>query len=162
MTAFTVWKFDTLDGARHAADLLAQAADDQVITVDDVAVVTWPEGATEPEVDHGSSPGRKGAKWGGIGGLVVGAAFLVPVLGAAAGAAAGAMAGKYVKAGISDEQLAKIRDGIKEGDSALVAVTEGADLDRVGDRFRGMSWKLVDTNLTPAERETLYETFGGK
>jgi uncharacterized membrane protein len=162
MTAFTVWKFETVEGAGEAADMLARAADEDLITVEDVAVVTWPPGEKEPTVQHGTSPTKRGAKWGAVGGLVLGAAFTLPLLGAASGAVVGAAANKYRSAGIADDQLAKIREGIGEGDSVLLALTEGGDLDRVGERFRGMSWKLIDTNLTQAERESLYETFGGK
>jgi uncharacterized membrane protein len=162
MTAFTVWRFETLDGAREAANLLKAAADDNVIRLDDLAVVVWPVGEEQPKIDHGGSPGRRGAAFGGAGGLFLGMAFAIPLVGLAAGAALGASANKYMKAGISEDQLEKIRGQLKEGDSALFAMTEGADLDRVCERFRGVSWKLIDTNLTDAERDTLYETFGGE
>jgi hypothetical protein len=31
----------------------------------------------------------------------------------------------------------------------------------VGERFHGMHWKLIATNLTDAERRVLHQTFGG-
>ena len=34
------------------------------------------------------------------------------------------------------------------------------DLDRLGERFRGVHSKLLETNLTESERDTLLETFG--
>jgi hypothetical protein len=40
-------------------------------------------------------------------------------------------------------------------------VTEDGNLDRLGERFRGVDKTLITTNLTDAERETLLETFGG-
>ena len=61
--------------------------------------------------------------------------------------------------GISKEQLEKIRAEVTEGTSALFAVTEEGNLDRLGERFIGVHSRLIDTNLTPAERETLLETF---
>jgi hypothetical protein len=42
----------------------------------------------------------------------------------------------------------------------LFAVTEEADLDRLGERLSGMGSTLVATNLTDAERAVLLETFG--
>ena len=39
-------------------------------------------------------------------------------------------------------------------------MTEGADLDRLGERFHGLHNRLVTTNLTEAERDVLLETFG--
>lgn len=42
-----------------------------------------------------------------------------------------------------------------------MVITDGANLDRVGEHLHGMHWKLVDTNLTEPERKLLIETFGG-
>ncbi len=50
-----------------------------------------------------------------------------------------------------------MRSEITEGTSALFAVTEDGNLDRIGERFRGIHSRLIDTNLTPAEREMLLE-----
>jgi uncharacterized membrane protein len=127
-----------------------------------MAVVSWPEGQKEPTVEHHATHARRGAAYGGIGGLALGAAFTIPLVGLATGAVVGAMASKFKSVGISEEQLEKIQGQLKEGESALFAVTDEGNLDRVGERFRGMSWKLIETNLTEAERENLYETFGGK
>ena len=41
-------------------------------------------------------------------------------------------------------------------------MTEKGDLDRVGERFQGMSWKLVNSTLTDAERRLPFDTFGGQ
>ena len=46
------------------------------------------------------------------------------------------------------------------GTSALFVVTNSGDLDRVGERLRGVDMKLIDTNLTEAERGVLLEAFG--
>lgn len=160
MTAFTVWKFQDADGAEHALKLLKDAEDDHLIDVVDHAVVTWPEGSAQPSMRHGHEgtvrAGGKGAFWG----LLAGALFTVPVVGAAAGAALGAGAKHAEKLGITGEQLEAMRNEITEGTSALFLVTESGNLDRVGERFRGVHMKLVQTNLTPAERSTLLETFG--
>ena len=86
---------------------------------------------------------------------------MVPVLGAAAGAGIAALSKATEKLGISEEQLEQIRSEITEGTSGLFLVSEEGDLDRLGERLRGMNMTLVQTNLTPAERELLLETFGG-
>ena len=62
--------------------------------------------------------------------------------------------------GITDEQLDRIRGEVTEGTSALFLVTEQADLDRLGERMRGVFTRLVDTNLTDAERSMLTEAMG--
>ncbi len=61
--------------------------------------------------------------------------------------------------GIDRDQLDRIRQDVVPGTSALFAVTENADLDRLGERFHGLHQTLVSTNLTDAERAVLTETF---
>ena len=161
MTAFTVWKFETLDGAEKAAKTLRSAAQDKLVVIDDLAVLEWPAGDKEPKIHH-HGPGHKGAAIGGLGGLVLGAAFLVPLIGLASGAAIGAMANKYRSVGITEEQIEEIRAEVKEGSSALFVITQSANMDRLGERFLGTRMKLIQTNLTEAERANLYETFGGR
>jgi uncharacterized membrane protein len=160
MTAFTVWKFDTPDGAGRAASLLEGAAEDGLIKIMDHAVVTWPVGARRPETKHKHDSTWRGGGWGAFWGLLLGGLFLVPVFGAAAGAAIGAVSKATGGLGISKDQLETIQREVTEGTSALFVVTDEGDLDRVGERFHGAHMKLVDTNLTEEERKLLLETFG--
>lgn len=159
MTAFTVWKFDSPEGAESADSIVDRAANDGVIKVLDHAVVSWPVGAKRPVTEHGHDSVRHGTGWGALWGLLFGALFLVPLVGAAAGAALGGLAKATQGVGISKEQLETIRAEVTEGTSALFLVTEDGDLDRVGERFHGAHMKLIDTNLTEAERSLLLETF---
>ncbi len=161
MTAFTVWKYDSPEGAAHAAVLLSNAADDGLVKVLDHAVVSWPVGASSPETKHSHDDERRGAGWGALWGLLVGSLFLVPVVGGVAGAAIGAISKATKDSGIDKNDLEKIRTEITEGTSALFAVTEDGNLDRLGERFAGNPSTLVATNLTEAERAVLLETFGG-
>ena len=161
MTTFTVWKFEDPAGADHASDLLRDAASDGLVKILDHAVVSWPVGADHPETSHSRDHLRHGVGWGALWGLVIGSLFLVPVVGGVAGGAIGAISKATQDAGITKEQLETIRTQITEGTSALFAVTEDANLDRLGERLSGMGSTLVATNLTEAEREVLLETFGG-
>ena len=94
--------------------------------------------------------------------MLVGALFFVPVVGGVVGAAIGAISKMTEDAGITKEQLETIRTELTPGTSALFVVTESGDLDRVGERLRGIHSKLVATNLTDGERQILLETFGGR
>lgn len=161
MTAFTVWKFDGPDGADRASSILQRAASEGLIKILDHAVVSWPVGASRPNTRHGHEETLRGTGWGAFWGLLVGALFLVPVVGGVAGAAIGAISKATEGTGITKEQLETIRTEVTEGTSALFVVTDEGDLDRVGERFHGMHSKLVATNLTGAERAVLLETFGG-
>jgi uncharacterized membrane protein len=161
MTTFTVWKYDDPDGADRAVRLLRDAQADGLVKIDDHAVVRWPAGQSHPDTKHGHEETWHGAGWGAVLGLLIGALFFLPVAGGLAGAALGALAKKTEDAGITKEQLEKIRAEVTEGTSALFVVTESANLDRLGERMRGMRGTLVATNLTDAERSALLETFDG-
>ena len=161
MTTFTVWKYPDADGAKHAESTLKSAEADGLVTIIDHAVVSWPEGAAKPETHHHHDDPKRGAGWGALWGILGGALFMVPVAGAVVGAGVGALAKATSGAGITQDVLERIRTEVVPGTSALFLVTENANLDRLGDRFRDRNSTLISTNLTPAERETLLETFGG-
>ena len=161
MTTFTVWKFEDTDGAARAESSLKAAASDGLVTIVDHAVMSWPEGADKPELHHRHDDAKHGASWGALWGILGGALFLVPVAGAVIGAGIGALAKATAGAGITKSDLERIRTEITPGTSALFMVTEDADMDRLGERFRGRDARLISTNLTEAERSTLLETFGG-
>jgi uncharacterized membrane protein len=162
MTAFTVWKFDSPEGAEHAVSVLKGCERDGLVKIFDHAVVSWPEGASQPTTKQAHEETWRGTGWGAFWGVLLGALFFVPVIGGVAGAAIGAISKMTQDAGITKDQLHKIRTGVTPGTSALFVVTEQGNLDRVGERFHGMHEKLVATNLTDAERQVLLETFGGK
>ena len=162
MTAFTVWKFEDVDGAARAEEELKSAAADGLVTIVDHAVVTWPEGADKPETHHKHDDAKRGAAWGALWGLLGGALFMIPVAGAVLGLGIGALAKATAGTGITEEDLTRIRTEIVPGTSALFLVTEDANLDRLGERWHGRDSKLISTNLTDAERSTLLETFGGR
>jgi uncharacterized membrane protein len=161
MTAFTVWKFEDPDGAGQAATVLKHADAEGLVKIVDHAVVSWPVGASKPNTSHGHEETWHGTGWGAFWGLLIGALFFVPVIGGVAGAAIGAISKATEGTGITKEQLEKIRTQVTEGTSALFVVSEQGDLDRLGERFHRMHSKLIDTNLTDAEREELLQTFGG-
>ena len=160
MTTFTVWKFDDPAAAGHAASLLKDAESDGLIKIIDAALVSWPAGANRPQTKHLEDDVRHGAERGALWGLLFGALFFVPVLGAAAGAAVGGHRKAMEHVGVTKEQLDTLRWQITEGTSALFVFTDEADLDQVGERFQGLNWILIDTNLTDVERARLLDAFG--
>jgi uncharacterized membrane protein len=161
MTAFTVWKFNDPEGAEQAYEILRGAQDDGVVTVVDHAIVTWPEGAERPDTNLAHGDKKRGGVWGAFLGVLIGMLFFIPLFGAVAGAAIGATVKAMEGTGLKKEDVERIRDEVTPGTSALFLVTENADFDRLGERFHGMNWKLVSTNLTDVERKVLVETFGG-
>lgn len=161
MAAFTVWKFDGPDGAGRASSVLKDCEREGFVKILDHAVVSWPQGDSQPTTKQGHEENWRGTGWGAFWGIVLGALFFVPVIGGVAGAAIGAISKMTQDAGITKAQLEKIRTEVTPGTSALFVVTDEGDLDRVGERFHGMHSKLIATNLTDAERQMLLETFSG-
>jgi uncharacterized membrane protein len=161
MTTFTVWKFDDATEAQRAVKVLKDAAADGLVRIDDHAVVTWPEGEDHARVDHSYDDPKRGAGWGALWGVLTGALFTVPVAGAVVGASIGVMSKMTDGTGITPKDIDRLRDEVTPGTSALFLVTEGAQLDRLGERFHFGNKTLIHTNLTDAERATLLETFGG-
>jgi uncharacterized membrane protein len=161
MTTLTVWKFTDPDGAQSAIQVLKDAERERLVRIVDHAVVTWPEGEERPRIDHGHDDPKRAAAWGAVWGVLAGALFTVPVVGAVAGATIGVLSKATQGTGLTKADLDRIRTEVTPGSSALFVVTEEADLDRLGERFRFGDKLLLHTNLTDAERATLLETFGG-
>jgi uncharacterized membrane protein len=161
MATFTAWKFQEPDGAERAVSVLQHAAGEGLVKVLDHAVVSWPVGASRPTLKGGHEGLLHDSGWGILWGTLIGAVFFVPVLGAAAGAGFGALNHATEGVGIHKDEVEKIRSEVTEGTSALLVFTDEGNLDRLGERFHGMHWTLVDSNLTAEERRVLVETFGG-
>lgn len=162
MTTFSVWKFDDPDGADRAMVIFKGAEHDGIVKLLDHATVRWPKGADRPETTMGRDERLRGSAWGGFLGVVIGMLFFVPVLGGVVGASIGAAAKAMSGTGIRKDQLERIRAEVTPGTSALFIVSEEGDLDRLGERFHQMNWRLISTNLTAEERAVLLETFGGQ
>ena len=159
MTAFTVWKFEDPTGAQHAAEKLRDCERENLIKILDYAVVTWPVGAARPETDRHNEEKWRGTGWGALWGVIVGALFFVPVIGGVAGAAIGAIAKMTADAGITKEQLERIRTQVTPGTSALFVLTTDAVLDKVEEAFSGQRAELLFTNLSKDQEDALREAF---
>ena len=161
MATLTVWRYDTVDGARTAAALLKKLALQDVLVVHDAATVEWEHGEGRPRTRQ-LSPGTTvtGALGGGFWGLLFGLIFFMPLLGAAIGAATGAIAGSLTDVGIDDTFINRVRDTVTPGTSALFVLTSDNDLDRIRDAFandpRG---ELIFTNLTDDQEAALRAVF---
>jgi uncharacterized membrane protein len=160
MSSMTVWKFPTPYGADTALDKLQAMQTQQLITVQDAAVVSWEPGNKKPKTRQLSDTTTRGALGGGFWGLLFGLIFFVPLLGAAIGAATGALAGSLTDVGIDDGFINRVRDQVTPGTSALFVMTSAAVVDRVHDAFAdGPKAELIATDLSPEQEAALREVF---
>jgi uncharacterized membrane protein len=159
MTALTVWKFQTPFGADAALDKLKALESQQLITVQDAAVVSWEPGKKKPKTREMHDTRKAGALGGGFWGLLFGLIFFVPILGLAIGAATGALFGSLADVGISDSFIKSVRDKVTPGTSALFLLSSDAVFDRVKQEFPGDEAELISTNLSAEQEAKLREAF---
>jgi uncharacterized membrane protein len=152
MSSLTAWKFNTPQGAEDALNKLETLQTQQLIQVQDAAVVSWEVGKKKPKTHQLHDTKKGGALGGGFWGLLFGLIFFVPILGLAIGAATGALFGSLADVGISDSFIKSVRDKVTPGTSALFLLSSDAVLDRVTGEFDGSDAELISTNLS-AEQE---------
>ena len=162
MASFTVWKFDTAQGAGVMLEKLEELQKMKLITIDDAATVTWEEGKKKPRTRQAVHLAGVGALEGAFWGLLFGVLFLNPILGLLAGSAVGAMAGKFSDYGISDDLIKEVQENVTEGTSALFLLSENAEVDTVIEEINklDLSFDLIQSNLTAEQEQNLKESFG--
>jgi uncharacterized membrane protein len=159
VSTLTAWKFPTPQGADDALDRLQKLQAQQLITVQDAAVVSWETGRKKPKTSELNSTSARGALGGGFWGLLFGLIFFVPILGLAVGAALGALSGSLVDVGISNDFINAVREKVTPGTSALFLLSSDAVQDRVRDEFKGTQAELISTNLSGEQEDKLREAF---
>jgi len=159
MATLTVLKFPTAEGANNALDKIKSLQKIQVITLQDAAIVTWPEGKKSPKTKQLANMAGLGALDGAFWGMLFGLLFFVPFFGMAVGAAMGALSGHFADYGIDDEFIKKTRDQITEGTSALFLMTSNAVMDKVVEEFKGTKFEIIATNLSKEQEDQLKAAF---
>ena len=164
MATITAFKFDTPDGAQQMLDLVQDLAKGQLITLQDAAIVTWPQGNKKPKTKQLESLTAAGALSGAFWGMLFGLIFFIPFFGMAIGAAMGALAGKFSDYGIDDSFIKSVGAKVTEGTSALFLMTSGAVIDKVTDAVKQKGWKfeILSTNLSKGQEDQLRMDFGAE
>jgi uncharacterized membrane protein len=161
MGTLTIWQFESAGGADAAAQTLQTLGQRNLITIQDAAVVSWPEGTKKPKLRQLRNLAGRGALSGAFWGMLFGLIFLVPLLGAAVGAAMGALSGSLTDIGIDDDLIKQIRDQVTPGTSALFVLSSDAVIEKVQEAFAGQEKpQLIFTNLAPEQENALREVFG--
>ncbi len=159
MATLSVLKFPTAEGAATMLAKLQDLQRQQMIQVQDAAIVTWPVGSKKPKTKQLSDFTGVGALSGAFWGLLFGLLFFVPIFGLAVGAAIGALSGHFARYGIDEDFIKQVRDKVTEGTSALFLLTSGAVMDRVVSAVKGMQFEIISTNLSKEQEAELREAF---
>ncbi len=159
MATLSILKFDTPDGAQNFLSTLESLQKQQLIEVQDAAIVSWPEGAKKPKTHQLRNMTGVGALGGAFWGLLFGLLFFIPFVGLAIGAAMGAIAGHFADYGIDDNFINSARDKVTPGTSALFLLTSNAVVDRVVAAVKGQKFEIIQTNLSSEQENKLRAAF---
>ena len=162
MTTLTVFKFETVDGAGAMLDKVKYLQKQQLIKLQDAAVVTWPEDKKSPKTKQLVNLAGVGALDGAFWGMLFGLIFFVPFFGLAVGAAFGALGGAFSDYGIDDEFIKKTRDKVTPGTSALFLMTSDAVVDKVTEELKDLDFELIASNMTAEQEAELMAAFAGE
>jgi uncharacterized membrane protein len=162
MATLTVFKFNTPEGAGQMLEKVKVFQKQQLITLQDAAIVTWPQGKKAPKTEQLTNMAGVGALGGAFWGMLFGLIFFVPFFGLAVGAAVGALSGGMSDYGIDDNFIKQTREKVTEGTSALFLMTSGAVMDKIADQLKGMQFELIASNLTQEQEDQLMATFGAE
>src|SRR5215208_1614707 len=160
MATLSVLKFNDPYGADRVLIALQGLQEREMITLQDAAVVSWPQGNKKPTTRQLHSTAGAGAGWGAFWGFLFGLIFFVPFLGAAIGASMGGLSGSLADVGIDDDFIKQVREKVTEGTSALFALTSGATaVDKVVDELKQYDFEIISTNLPEEQEQKLREAF---
>ena len=162
MATITGYTFDSVDGAGQMLDLVQKLAKQQLITLDDAAMVTWPQNKKKPKTKHLDDMTGAGALGGAFWGMLFGLIFFVPFFGMAVGAAMGALVGHFANLGIDKSFIKSAQEKVQPGTSALFLMTSDAVQDKVRDAVRrsGLKFDLFYTDLSDEQEKQLHDDYG--
>jgi uncharacterized membrane protein len=156
----TVWVFRTPSGAAPALLRLGETALEVGASLEDAALLTWPESRRKPAVRHLGALRGPGTLWGGFWGVLFGLLFLVPLAGPTFGAAAGAFGGSLSGLGFTDDFVKHIREVIVPGTSALFVLSGDAAARRLAAGVGDLDAEVLRCELAPEHARRLHEALG--
>lgn len=161
MADLIVLAFETEDGALEVRDELIKLQKQQLIELEDAAVVVRPvEG--KPKVKQVGSLAGAGALGGAFWGLFIGLLFFAPWLGLVMGAAAGAIAGGLTDVGVDDKFIKDVGKTIEPGQSALFLLIRKVTPDKVLDHIKKYQPIVLQTSLSEDDEAKLREAFNAE
>ena len=128
----TAWRFSGTEGADAAVLRLKQLDAQEVMDVQDMAVLRWPQYASGPQVQEHVT---------------------------AEGSMASSLAKRLKKAGIDGALLQAVKDDMQLGTSALIVLSADAALDAVAKAFDGQAMELIRSDLSVQQGDALRNAF---
>jgi uncharacterized membrane protein len=134
MSALTAWRFAGTEGADAAVLRLKQLAAQELIDLQDVAVLRWPQYATAPSAqEHVTDEGSK----------------------------VSSLAKKLRKAVIDNSMVEAVKGDMTPGTSVLVLLTSDAKIETVAQAFEGQDMELIRSDLSVQQQDQVRAEFNG-
>jgi uncharacterized membrane protein len=99
----------------------------------------------------------RGALSGAFWGTLIGAIFLMPLVGTALGAASGALGGRLSDVGINDEFMKDAAGALRPGTAGLFLLVRKMTTDKVLADLRGVGGELLKTSFDETKEAVLRE-----
>ena len=158
MSDLVVLAFKTEDGALQMRDKLMALQKQQLIALEDAAVVIRRQDG-KVKVKQAVSLVGSGALGGAFWGMLIGLLFFMPWLGMAAGALGGAIGGKFTDIGVDDKFIKEVGNTIEPGNSALFLLVASATTDKLADELKGTEATVIQTSLSKEAEAKLHDFF---
>jgi uncharacterized membrane protein len=130
----TAWLFTGTEGADEAVLKLKQQEAAKLVEVQDVAVIRWPQYATEPTVrEHVTEEASK----------------------------VSSLMHKFTHSGIDSSMVEAARGDMTPGTSVLVLLTPEAAVDAFAKAFEGQGAELIRSDLSVQEQDQVRDAMGG-
>ncbi len=129
----TAWRFTGTEGADQAVLRLKQLNSQDLIDVQDVAVIRWPQYADAPTAQEHVTGGGK----------------------------VSSLVSKLKKGTIDSSMIESVKTDLAPGNSALVLLSSDAVIDTVARTFEGEPMELIRSDLSVQQQDRLRAVFGG-
>jgi uncharacterized membrane protein len=159
MSELIVFAFSNEKGASEMDEAIQRLKKEQLITLDDAAVVVRSHDG-KVKVRQAVNLVGVGTVGGAFWGMLIGLLFWMPWLGMAIGAITGAISGKLSDYGINDDFINEVAQTIEPGGSALFLLISKWTEDKVLEQLGKFNPKVVRTSLSKEEEHKLKATFG--
>ena len=161
MSELIVFAFDNETGAAQVRDKLVSLQKQQLIALEDAAVVVRGQDG-KAKVKQAVSLVGAGAMGGAFWGMLIGLLFFAPWLGVVIGAASGALGGALSDVGVDDKFIKEVGNTIEPGHSALFLLVRDVTPDKVLDEVKEFNPTVLRTSLSNEDEAKLKAAFGAE
>jgi uncharacterized membrane protein len=154
MSDLVVIAFPTEERAEEVRHKLLDMQENYLIDLGDAVIAVKHENG-RVKLNQLVNTTASGAVSGGFWGLLIGALFLVPVVGAAIGAGAGALSGALSDVGINDNFMKQVAGVLQPGNAALFLLIRKMTTDKVLEDLQGVGGTVLRTSFDHTQEQAL-------